>query len=223
MPIQPVPRVKGLPRGGPVGGLMGGAVATPGGINDVPYIGEIRLFASVTAIPAQGWVYCDGTSYPRASDAGRNNPLFTAIGTSFGAVDGTHFNVPDFRSRSPIGSAIAGAGAPALGAGLTVRITGDSGGSEIHTLITNELPAHTHSITDVTHNHAHNYNDSLVGASGSDNLYSTVAANAGKAEPALTNTAALTGITGTNSTGAGAFHNNMHPYLCASFAIYYGG
>jgi microcystin-dependent protein len=38
---------------------------------------------------------CDGTSYLRTAYPA----LFTAIGTAYGTVDGTHFNVPDLRGQ----------------------------------------------------------------------------------------------------------------------------
>jgi len=41
--------------------------------------------------PPAGWLVCDGTSLLRASYPS----LFAAIGTTYGAVDGTHFNLPD--------------------------------------------------------------------------------------------------------------------------------
>lgn len=49
-----------------------------------------------------GWLFCYGQSLLRA---GTYANLFAAVGTSFGAVDGTHFNVPDLREM-----AIAGKG-----------------------------------------------------------------------------------------------------------------
>lgn len=59
--------------------------------------GVINPFAGTVA--PSNWLLCDGasllrTDYPR---------LFAVIGTTFGAADGTHFNVPDLRSRAPIG------------------------------------------------------------------------------------------------------------------------
>lgn len=46
------------------------------------------------------WLMCDGSAVSRSTYA----DLFTAIGTAFGAGDGsTTFNVPDLRSRLPIG------------------------------------------------------------------------------------------------------------------------
>ena len=34
--------------------------------------------------------------------------MFTAIGTTYGSADGTHFNVPDARGRVPVGYAASG-------------------------------------------------------------------------------------------------------------------
>jgi microcystin-dependent protein len=55
--------------------------------------GSIMYWATATA-PA-GYLKCDGTSYLRADYPN----LFSAIGTTFGSVDGTHFNVPDLRGQ----------------------------------------------------------------------------------------------------------------------------
>lgn len=46
-----------------------------------------------TSVAPAGFLKCDGTSYLRASYAS----LFAVIGTTYGSVDGTHFNVPDLR------------------------------------------------------------------------------------------------------------------------------
>lgn len=51
-----------------------------------------------------GWLICDGSSYLRAS----YSALFAAVGTAYGTVDGTHFNVPDFRGRVPVGASAMG-------------------------------------------------------------------------------------------------------------------
>jgi len=53
--------------------------------------GLIMMYGGAAA--PTGWLLCDGASLLRAS----YSDLFTAIGTTFGSVDGTHFNVPDMR------------------------------------------------------------------------------------------------------------------------------
>jgi len=88
-------------------------------------VGEIILYAGALS-PDIRWLLCDGASLLRADYAA----LFAIIGTTFGSVDGTHFNLPDLRDRVPIG-----AGANALGAAI---------GEASHTLIEAEMPAHAH-------------------------------------------------------------------------------
>lgn len=57
----------------------------------VPYAG---------AAAPTGFLLCDGSSLLRATYA----DLFTAIGTTYGSADGTHFTLPDLRSRVPVGA-----------------------------------------------------------------------------------------------------------------------
>ena len=69
-------------------------------------IGAIIAYAGAT-LP-DGWVWCDGTAISRTDYA----TLFTAVGISFGAGDGsTTFNVPDLRGRVLVGKDDMGASA----------------------------------------------------------------------------------------------------------------
>ena len=95
-------------------------------------IGEIILFSGTTS-PNSNWLQCDGASLLRSG----YTDLFGVIGTQFGAVDGSHFNLPDLRSRS-----VVNAGS---GPGLTPRTVGDIFGEEAHQLTVNELASHVHS------------------------------------------------------------------------------
>jgi len=99
-------------------------------------IGEIVTFASDTS-PNTNWLSCDGASLLRADYP----DLFAVIGTTFGAVDGTHFSLPDLQGRVPIGDG--------AGSGLTPRVLGDSFGEEDHQLNVAELAAPSHSDTPV--------------------------------------------------------------------------
>ena len=88
------------------------------------WAGTIQMFAG--AIPPAGWLLCDGSAVSRTDYAA----LFAAIGTTWGAGDGsTTFNLPDLRGRAPIGAG--------TGSGLTARTLGGKLGSEA-------VQAHTH-------------------------------------------------------------------------------
>ncbi|MFI5151505.1 MAG: phage tail protein [Bacteroidia bacterium] len=95
------------------------------------FIGIIKLFGGNFA--PTGWALCNGQLLP----INQNQALFSIIGTYFGG-DGVHtFGLPDLRSRVPVGGMGAVTGLP------TINL-GQSGGEANHTLIVNELPAHTH-------------------------------------------------------------------------------
>ena len=189
--------------------------------------GEVRALATAT-IPS-GFLECDGSSYLRTDYAG----LFAAIGTTWGSIDGTHFNVPDYRGR-----ALLGAG---TGSGLTARSLGQTGGEETHQLTTAELAAHNHGITDAGHTHAitdptHNHGARFVNTNPgtgstdgiSDDNYTKTPGN--RAITYTTNNvveAYSTGITinsGTtgvtvNNNGSDTAHNNMQPWACVKYII----
>jgi len=94
-------------------------------------IGEIIAFAGASS-PDARWLSCDGASYLRT-----NYPdLFAIIGTTFGSADGSHFNVPDLRGRSPSGVGTGG--------GLNPVALGDIYGEQDHTLTIAEMPSHDH-------------------------------------------------------------------------------
>lgn len=58
------------------------------------------------AVAPDGFLLCDGSSVLRTDYAA----LFAAIGVAYGAVDGTHFTLPDLRQRFAMGKAAAGTG-----------------------------------------------------------------------------------------------------------------
>lgn len=83
-----------------------------------------------------GWLLCQGQSLLRA---GTYAALFAAIGTAYGSVDGTHFNVPDLQDKMLIGKS----GTKALGA---------TGGAATVTLTPAQTAVrdHTHAVTGLT-------------------------------------------------------------------------
>lgn len=93
--------------------------------------GIILPYASPT--PPPGALACDGSPHPRSEFA----KLFDIIGTTYGAPDGSSFNVPDYRDRTLFG----------IGAALAA-VTANDG--QPHG---SRGPAHKHSINDPGHGH----------------------------------------------------------------------
>lgn len=106
-----------------------------------------------------GFLECDGSSVLRATYAS----LFTAIGTTWGSVDGTHFTLPDLRRRVTVGK--GGSGSATL-----ANSVGSTGGEETHTLTAGEsgTTAHTHTASQASHTHL-----ARTGGNGADNQGNT--------------------------------------------------
>lgn len=159
-------------------------------------IGELIPWAGVTSPDPTRWLVCDGSSLLRADYP----DLFNVIGTTYGAVDGTHFNIPDAQGRG-----LAGAGA---GAGLTPRAVGDQYGEENHVLTVAELANHTHS--DTGHTHAEGNAAPTVGA-----------AITGVPVPSAVPAVGVTGFgsAAITATGADSGHNTNGPRLTVNWLI----
>jgi microcystin-dependent protein len=112
-------------------------------------VGTIQMYPLATAPTATTnggtWLACDATAVSRTA----YSALYAIIGTSYGVGDGsTTFNLPDLRSRVPVGynvDTISGRSTRAIAAGS---------GTETHTLLDAEIPKHTHPTTDAGHDHA---------------------------------------------------------------------
>lgn len=152
-------------------------------------------------IPPDRWLLCDGgaafvADYPE---------LFDLWGYKYGG-SGTQFGLPDMGDHSPMGQ------------GGNVGLD-DYAGAVDHSLITDEQPSHTHSITDPGHDHVISLRGSGT-AGGTSNranapTQTTLSSN-------LTTDSATTGITETNSTGQGNPHNNLSPVFGVNFIVYGG-
>lgn len=92
-----------------------------------PFLGEVKLVAWNYAPP--GWMLCDGSILPIAS----NQALASLLGTTFGGDGRTTFALPDLRGRVPVHPD-----------GTYVPEQGAKGGSETVVLETDELPPHSH-------------------------------------------------------------------------------
>lgn len=160
--------------------------------------GTVLPYAGTTA--PDGWLLCFGQAVSRATYPN----LFTRIGTTFGAGDGsTTFNVPDLRGRVAAGKddmggtaasrlTNAGDGNP----GINGATLGAAGGADRHTLTVTQMPAHTHAILQ-------NGNDAITTTGGTTNYRpgadtaasgSTVSTGGGQAHPNAQPTIVLNSI-----------------------------
>jgi microcystin-dependent protein len=174
--------------------------------------GVVVPFAGATA--PDGYLLCYGQAVSRST----YSDLFAAIGTTWGAGDGsTTFNVPDLRGRVAAGKDDMGGSAANrvtnAGSGIVGTTLGANGGAETHTLTTAQLPAHSHSINDPGHTHQ------MLTRADIDNSGGAGAFAAGASNLGQTTQAGGTGITGTNNTGSGNAHNNMPPTVILNHII----
>ena len=98
-----------------------------------PYIGELRLFG-FTFAPV-GWALCNG----QVLSISQNAALFSILGTQYGGNGTSNFALPNLQGQVPIGQG--------TGPGLTPFDPGSTGGEQTHTLVSSEMPAHSHSLT----------------------------------------------------------------------------
>lgn len=194
------------------------------------YIAEVRLFAGNFA-PLY-WSYCQG----QVMSIAENTALFSLIGTMYGGDGQQTFNLPDLRGRVPVGTG--------SGPGLTYVDIAEAAGSESYSLLTTQMPMHTHMVTSgssglipltgaitatmnvnsntgTLNNPSGNY---LAGFAGG--LYATSADTTGSklSSNAITMasnnlTVNLSGIQITPTGGGGQPINKMMPFLVLNYII----
>ena len=91
---RPFPTLASQATSGRAAATADGAVSTASG--GVP-VGSVVLWPAPA--PPTDWLTCDGASLLRSAYPA----LFTVLGTTYGAADATHFSLPDYRGRVPVG------------------------------------------------------------------------------------------------------------------------
>lgn len=206
-------------------GLGSGSWVVPTPIDTsgiVTPVGCMVMYAGITA-PSK-WMLCYGQQISRTT----YSSLFTAIGTTYGAGNGsTTFTLPDCRGRSIAGQDDAGGVSANRLTGLSGGVNGDtlgaSGGLESHLITTAQTPVLTGTTSsDGLHTHALNYT-SLVrnrtttpGGVGSPIFTQevTISVDAGGVH---THAATVN-----DTSGAGLTHRNLQPSLILNTIIYTG-
>ena len=166
-----------------------------------PYVGEIRCVGFNFA--PYGWALCNG-QIMAISD---NETLYSLLGTIYGGDGVNTFNLPDLRSRAPMhwGNGLSGFN----------TVIGQVQGTESVTLSTQQIPAHTHTVTaqivqpgGAPERVATPTSSAYLGPSNPDGLYNSA--------PTLnTNFSSKT----IGNSGGSQPHENRQPYLAVSFII----
>jgi microcystin-dependent protein len=160
-----------------------------------PFIAEIYM-GGMNFAP-RGFATCQG----QLLAISQNTALFSLLGTTFGGNGQTTFALPDLRGRVPMGQG--------QGPGLSPRTLGEVGGSETVTLISTQIPAHTHSLNAVS--------DAGDTSAPSGNYL----ANSGALDKEYKSTGTFVPMNAgaVGSAGGSQPHANIPPYLVLNFYI----
>ena len=167
---------------------------------DQPFIGMLATFGFNFA--PQGWAFCNG----QLISIGNNSALFALLGTTFGGDGQSTFALPNLQGRASVGMG--------QGPGLSPRTIGEVSGSENVTLISTQIPAHTHFMTASGDGPTQaTAQGALLGSQGRTggtmpNIYADGA----------TSPVPMSSVTST-PTGGGQAHSNMQPYLAVNYCI----
>jgi microcystin-dependent protein len=166
------------------------------------FVAEMRIFPF--NFPPTGWAFCDGQLMPIS----QNTALFSLLGTTYGGDGKSTFALPNMQGAAPM--------QPGQGGGLSERFLGEMSGTEAVTLLTSEMPLHTHQMSgcdaDATTNSpagqlpAKGLWDSGTGG-GIIGAYSSLTPNGQMNVQALT------------PAGGSLPHNNMQPTLTLNYCI----
>src|SRR5579863_5095748 len=161
-----------------------------------PYLAEIRM-VSFNFAP-KGWALCNGQLLP----INQNQALFSLLGTTYGGDGRSTFALPDFRGRTAMSYGAQPSG-PSYPIGTLI-------GEEQHTLVTQELPGHSHIPMAST--------GSPAAPGPSNNFW---ASNSPQYAASPINTVLAPNAIG--NAGGGQAHENRAPYLVINFIIALSG
>lgn len=164
-----------------------------------PFVGEIRVFPYW--FTPQGWLPCNG----QILNISQYAALYALLGTKFGGNGTTTFALPNMQGRSGICTDYS-----------TAYPVGATGGAATHTLTTDQVPGHTHTLSavDVDSNVRPPSATVMVGRSMNTGrppgAYNSFGAGPGSQQM---HPSALA------MAGGSAPHENMQPYLVMNFCI----
>ena len=158
------------------------------GAGETLRIGTILPYTGSGAELPTGYMLCDGAELSRTD----YSDLFAVIGTSFGAGNGSStFNLPNLKGKVLTGLDSDDEDFTSIGA---------TGGEKTHTLTINEMPSHSHGMS--------NGNNIWTQASGYGNISTSSTTGANRAN-----------ISTIASQGGGEAHNILQPYVVVNYII----
>lgn len=155
------------------------------------FMGQITPFAF--AFAPRYWALCNG----QLLSIQQNTALFSLLGTQYGGTGVTTFALPDLRGRTPL------AAGPTPQGGMPM---GQTAGVENVTLLTPQLPAHTHQVSAST--------EATKVRSPKENQFGTAGVNlygSGNLVPLGQSTC--------SAVGGNQPHSNIQPYTALNFCI----
>lgn len=161
-----------------------------------PFLGEIRAVSFGFA--PNGWMKCEG----QLLSISQHTALFSLLGTTYGGNGQTTFGLPDFRDRVALSFG--------QGPGLSNRDLGEVAGSATVTLLSSNMPAHTHTArgSSLKGNKTTPVGNSWAAdASGKTMDYQTAPPNAPMENGIL------------SPAGGSQPHNNLQPVLAITYII----
>lgn len=159
------------------------------------FLGCIAIFPFGFA--PKGWAQCNG----QLLSIQQNAALFSLLGTTYGGNGTTTFALPDLRGRT-----ILSYGTSPVG---TNYVLGEVGGTETVTLLTTQIPSHTHSFNANTASGTAGEPGDILASPTGINCYNA------PGSPVTLNPGSITPLAG----GASTPHNNLQPYLTLNFCI----
>lgn len=182
------------------------------------YIGQIIPFGGNFAI--NGMTMCSG----QLLNISQFTALFSIIGTFYGGNGTSNFAVPDLRGRRMIHQG--------TGLGLSPYVIGEQGGAENVSILTSNLPQHTHTVSGTFSASGTQPKASLQAPAANAVLghADDVSTNSPLAKPAIycpAGTATSVTLGGMNIS-AGLTGNNLpvsilNPYLCVTMLLVLNG
>lgn len=163
----------------------------------MPYVGQI-IAVGFNFAPV-GWAFCNG----QLLDISGNEALYQLIGTTYGGNGQTNFALPNLCGRAAIHMG--------QGLGLSNYTIGQAAGTENVTLLSTQMPSHTHAVmgTSGSATSATPSNSSLLGSTASGFEVYAAPHNPVTLAP---------GSIGP-STGGSQPHENQQPYLVINYII----